>query len=64
MEKIKIKNDGAAGMSYHKMQRAAANAAGTSRGSIGHLTVRELDRRMAIYREIMDAYEKQEVKRS
>ena len=63
MEKIKIKNDGAAGMSYHKMQRAAANAAGTS-GGIGHLTIKELDRRLAIYTAIMNEYEKQEVKRS
>ena len=46
-----IKND--AEMSYHKIQRGAAIAAGTS-GYSGHLGKEEIDRRMTIYRAILD----------
>uniref|UniRef100_A0A6M3LQ03 Uncharacterized protein n=1 Tax=viral metagenome TaxID=1070528 RepID=A0A6M3LQ03_9ZZZZ len=49
MEKI-LNN---AEMSYHKVQRAAAIAAGTA-GYLGHLGSKEIDRRMTIYQAIMD----------
>jgi hypothetical protein len=49
----KIKNDGAAGMSFHKVQRSAAIAAGTA-GYMGHLPKREQVRRLTNYQAIMD----------
>jgi hypothetical protein len=49
----KVKNDGAAGLSFHKLQRSAAHAAGTA-GYTGHLSRNEIDRRMANYQAIMD----------
>ena len=58
----KIKSDGAAAMSYHKVQRGAEIAAGTA-GYTGHLSKREIDRRMTVYQAIMDEYQAKEVKR-
>lgn len=60
MEKIKI--DGAAGLSFHKVQRSAAIAAGTT-GYLGHLSKTEIDRRMMNYQAIMDEFNAKEVKR-
>lgn len=49
----KNKNDSAAEISYHKIQRAAAIAAGTA-GYLGHLGKGEIDRRMKMYLMIME----------
>lgn len=62
MGKDRIRNDGKAGLTYHKVQRAAEIAAGTN-GYTGHLNKYELKRRMAVYEAIMDLESKKEVKR-
>ena len=53
----KIRDDGKAGVTYHKIQRGAAIAAGTS-GYMDHVSKKERERRMSIYYAIMDAEEK------
>lgn len=58
----KTRAEGAAGTTFHKIQRGAEIAAGTN-GYTGHLSKREIDRRMAIYQTIMDEFQAKEVKR-
>jgi hypothetical protein len=52
----KNKNEEAADMSFHKIQRGAAIAAGTD-GYLGGLPEKEIDRRMAIYTAIMNEFQ-------